>query len=74
MAERIFVNCKDCDGHKNVKFVMKEDDHIWREGICPGNYEKIAVVDDVKKKKFVYNKKQFQVFSDWSVSLIKEKA
>lgn len=65
MAKRIFVNCTDYNGYKNIKFVMKLDDP--RNEDPYSGYEPIAVVD-VKKNRFTHNDTVYKVFSDWSVT------
>ena len=67
MAKRNYVNCKDYNGYKNSKFVMNTDDFRLTDPSFSDNYEVIALVD-VKNRKFSYNGKTFEVFSDWSVA------
>jgi hypothetical protein len=64
MAKRIYVNCKDYNGYKDVKFVMRPDDFRLQD--AKWGYEPIAPVN-VAKNHFVLNGIGHIVFSDWSV-------
>ncbi len=54
MVQRAFVNFKDYNGYKDVKFVMCEKDIEWRRSLTKGEFAHKDVL--------------YVVHSDWSVS------
>jgi len=70
MAKRNYVNHKDYNGYKDIKFVMETDDFRLTNPAFSDDYEVIASVD-VKNGKFSLNGQIFEVFSDSSVSPLK---
>ena len=67
MAKRAFVNCKQYNNDKNVKFIMDINDSRLQDD----DYELIGYVD-VNRNIFVHNGKSYQVFPDWSVKEISQ--
>lgn len=63
MAKRLYVNCKDYNGSKNVKFIMDKTD----SRVDDGTWETIGEVNVVRNS-FNYDGNDYQVHSDWSVS------
>ena len=67
MAKRVFVNCKDYNGHKNVKFVMRPNDFRLTDEVFSDDYETLGDVN-VLNNGFAFSGKLYTVHSDWSVS------
>ena len=63
MAKRYYINAKDRDGHKNVKFIMELSDSRAKTD----NYEILDTVNVVKNR-FTSKNIDYAVHSDWSVS------
>ena len=69
MVQRAFVNFKDYNGYKDVKFVMREKDIEWRRSLTK-DAEGIELIDlvNVTKGEFAHKDVLYVVHSDWSVS------
>lgn len=81
---RLLVNCKDYNGHKDVLFMMREDDFRLNPGHrinknlpakvvknMQGNYDVLGEGEYThKKRELVIGKKTYRVFPDWSVKEI----
>ncbi len=66
MVAIAFVEFKDYNGYKDVKFVMRPEDVPFRQSLNVEGITVIATVD-VKKKEFVHAGTTYTVFADWSV-------
>lgn len=69
MVQRAFVNFKDYNGYKDVKFVMRPEDINFRRSLGTD----ITLIDtvNVKQGTFLYGGVVHTVHSDWSVSVNK---
>lgn len=62
-VRKALVNCLDYNGHKNVLFMMKEDDFRFNDG----NYQLIEFGEYSKSVFTGVSGAQYKVFPDWSV-------
>ena len=68
--KKVIVLCKDYNGHKNVLFMMKEDDFRLKDDYrLKDNWSVVTQgTHNFKEKVFVgTNGKKYKTFSDWSV-------